>query len=123
MIILPVKTKVKILCSSYNNLKKRPSERFIRLAVIVLVGSSIERYQAVVEAANQLLNENQNYEFSHKKSINHKDVRMALIQSYYYLGNFKEAAKQMDILDPSNAPHSTDAKLLLAAIQSLSGSL
>ena len=89
----------------------------------VLVGSSIERYQAVVEAANQLLYENQNYEFSHKKSINHKDVRMALIQSYYYLGNFKEAAKQMDILDPSNAPHSTDAKLLLAAIQSLSGSL
>ena len=66
---------------------------------------------------------NQNYIFSHKKSVDHKDVRMALIQSYYYLGNYIDAAKQMDILDPSNAPHPTNATLLLAAIQALSLSL
>ena len=89
----------------------------------VLVGSSVERYEAVVDAAKQLLYQNQNYIFSHKKSVDHKDVRMALIQSYYYLGNYIDAAKQMDILDPSNAPHPTNAALLLAAIQALSGSI
>ncbi len=56
-------------------------------------------------------------------SVDHKDVRMALIQAYYYLGNYKEAANNMDILDPSSAPHSTDATDLLVAIQSISGSL
>ena len=48
---------------------------------------------------------------------------MALIQAYYYLGNYQEAAQHMDILDPSNAPHPTDATLLLVAIQTISGSL
>jgi hypothetical protein len=36
---------------------------------------------------------------------------------------FTEAATQMDLLDPANAPHSTDPSLLLASIQALSGSL
>ncbi len=89
----------------------------------VLIGSSVERYQSVVSAATAVLSESQYYEFSHKGSVNHKDVRMALIQAYYYLGNYKEAAKHMDILDPSNAPHPTNAALLLVAIQTISGSL
>ena len=89
----------------------------------VLIGSSVERYQSVVSAATSVLSESQYYEFSRKGSVNHKDVRMALIQAYYYLGNYKEAAQHMDILDPSNAPHPTDAALLLVAIQTISGSL
>ena len=89
----------------------------------VLIGSSVERYQSVVSAATSVLSESQYYEFSRKGSVNHKDVRMALIQAYYYLGNYKEAAKHMDVLDPSNAPHPTDAALLLVAIQTISGSL
>ena len=63
------------------------------------------------------------YKFSHKSSEDHKDVRMPLIQAYYYIGNYKEAANNMDILDPASAPHSTDATQLLNAIQALSGSL
>jgi len=89
----------------------------------VLVGSTIDRYQSVVTAANDLLTQNLYYKFAHKESVDHKDVRMALIQAYYYLGNYKEAANNMDILDPSNAPHSTDATDLLVAIQAISGSL
>ena len=89
----------------------------------VLVGSTVDRYQSVVTAANDLLAKNLYYKFSHKESVDHKDVRMALIQAYYYLGNYIQAANNMDILDPSSAPHSTDATDLLVAIQSISGSL
>ena len=89
----------------------------------VLVGSTVDRYQSVVTAANDLLAKNLYYKFSHKESVDHKDVRMALIQAYYYLGNYIEAANNMDILDPSSAPHSRDATDLLVAIQSISGSL
>jgi hypothetical protein len=55
--------------------------------------------------------------------VDYKDVRMALIQSYYHSGMFTDAASQMDILDPTNAPHSSDSTTLLSAIQALSGSL
>jgi hypothetical protein len=48
---------------------------------------------------------------------------MALIQAHYYLGNYSEAAKHMNILDPTNAPHSADPAILLASIQVLAGSL
>jgi len=89
----------------------------------VLVGSTLDRYQSVVAAANDLLTQNLYYKFSHKSSVDHKDVRMALIQAYYYLGNYKQAANNMDILDPASAPHSSDATQLLEAIQALSGSL
>ena len=89
----------------------------------VLVGSTLDRYQSVVAAANDLLTQNLYYKFSHKSSVDHKDVRMALIQAYYYLGNYKQAANNMDILDPASAPHSSDATQLLEAIQTLSGSL
>ena len=49
----------------------------------VLVGSTLDRYQSVVAAANDLLTQNLYYKFSHKSSVDHKDVRMALIQAYY----------------------------------------
>ena len=88
-----------------------------------LIGGSVEVYDTVVSAALDLLNQDQNYQFIHKTSVDHKDVRMALIQSYYYLGKYTEAAAQMNILDPSNSPHSTNPATLLAAIQALSGSL
>ncbi|MDP6629051.1 MAG: hypothetical protein QF418_05335, partial [Candidatus Marinimicrobia bacterium] len=63
------------------------------------------------------------YSFSHKTSVDHKDVRMAKIQGHYYLGEYTEAASEMDVLNPTNAPHSSDPGTLLAAIQALAGSL
>jgi len=79
--------------------------------------------QYILSAANTVLNDYPNYQFSHKKSINYKHVRMALIQAYYYLGKYNESASEMNILDPANSPHSTDPIELLTAIQNLAGSL
>jgi len=39
---------------------------------------------------------------SHKSSFDHKDVRMAKIQGHSYLGEYTEAASEMDVLDPKN---------------------
>tara|TARA_Y100000758_G_scaffold260548_1_gene198552 strand:- start:939 stop:2210 length:1272 start_codon:yes stop_codon:yes gene_type:complete len=88
-----------------------------------LIGGSVDVYNTVVNAAVDLLNQSQYYQFSHKTSVDHKDVRMALIQAYYYLGKYIEASSHMDILDPLNAPHSSDPGILLSSIQMLAGSL
>lgn len=88
-----------------------------------LIGGSASVYQTVIAAAKSLLTENNAYQFSHKTSVDHKDVRMAKIQAHYYLGQYTEAASEMDVLDPTNAPHSSDPGTLLSAIQALAGSL
>ena len=77
----------------------------------------------IISAANNVLSEYPNYEFTHKKSVNYKHVRMSKIQAHYYIGQYVNAASEMDILDPTNAPHSNDPVELLNAIQNLSGSL
>ena len=48
---------------------------------------------------------------------------MSKIQAHYYLGEYIEAASEMDVLDPTNSPHSSDPGTLLSAIQALAGSL
>ena len=77
----------------------------------------------IISAANNVLSEYPNYQFSHKVSVNYKHVRMSKVQAYYYIGQYTNAASEMDILDPTNAPHSDDPIKLLTAIQNLSGSL
>ena len=83
----------------------------------------IHDYTSSIQAAIDLLDLKAAYQFSHKTSVDYKDVRMALIQSYFSTGQFAKSAAEMDILDPPNAPHSDDPATLLAAIQALSGSL
>ena len=77
----------------------------------------------IISAANNVLSEYPNYQFTHKVSVNYKHVRMSKVQAYYYIGQYANAASEMDILDPTNAPHSDDPIELLTAIQNLSGSL
>lgn len=77
----------------------------------------------IISAANNVLSEYPNYQFTHKVSVNYKHVRMSKVQAYYYIGQYTNAASEMDILDPTNAPHSDDPIKLLTAIQNLSGSL
>ena len=79
--------------------------------------------ELIITAANDLLTVNPNYEFSYNNIVNHKHVRMSKIQAHYYIGQYNNAASEMDILDPSNAPPSNDPIDLLNAIQNLSGSL
>ena len=97
--------------------------RLDALAGKAIAGRLVNEYGNAIDAAIDLLSRKADYQFSHKTSVDYKDVRMSLIQSYYNTGMFTEAATQMDLLDPANAPHSTDPSLLLAAIQALSGSL
>ena len=77
----------------------------------------------IISAANSVLTEYPNYQFTHKVSVNYKHVRMSKVQAHYYIGEYTNAASEMDILDPTNAPHSNDPVKLLTAIQNLSGSL
>ena len=91
--------------------------------MLTITGKLVGNYPIAITAAIDLLTRKENYQFSHKTSIDYKDIRMALIQSYYNTGMFAEAATEMDILDSSNAPHSADPAVLLVAIQVLSGSL
>ena len=77
----------------------------------------------IISSANIVLSEYPNYQFTHKVSVNYKHVRMSKVQAYYYIGQYTNAASEMDILDPTNAPHSDDPIKLLTAIQNLSGSL
>ena len=79
--------------------------------------------ELIINAANNLLTVNPSYEFSYNNVVNHKHVRMSKIQAYYYIGQYTNAASEMDILDPTNAPHSNDPVELLTSIQNLSGSL
>ncbi|MBC8346680.1 MAG: choice-of-anchor D domain-containing protein [Candidatus Marinimicrobia bacterium] len=97
--------------------------RLDALAGKAITGRLVNSYGGSIEAALDLLTRKADYQFSHKTSVDYKDVRMALIQSYFNTGMFTEAASEMDLLDSANAPHSADPAVLLAAIQVLSGSL
>ncbi len=93
------------------------------LAGKAIAGKLINDYASSIAAALELLDSKPAYQFSHKLSIDYKDVRMALIQSYYNSGQFVKSALEMDKLNPVNAPHSSGPATLLAAIQALSGSI
>ena len=90
--------------------------------VLALVNNT-NHYDNVVTAANTLLNDVQNYQFKYNNNVDHKDVRYALIQAYFNLSNYTDAAKQLDILVPANAPHTPSAESVLVAIQALAGKL
>lgn len=89
---------------------------------LTLVELILGRYEDAITHASYILNESSNFQFTYKSDIDHKDVRLARAQSYFNSGDFSKAASDLDILDPSNAPHSSDPRILLEALQSLSGS-
>ena len=92
-------------------------------AGLAVIGNLSGFYSDVITYASALLTGDVDYVFSHKTTIDHKDIRMTRVQAYYNIGEFEKAAGDMDVLDSANAPHSTDSKTLLAAIQALSGTL
>ena len=92
-------------------------------AGLAVIGNLSGFYSDVITYASALLTGDVDYVFSHKTTIDHKDIRMTRVQAYYNTGEFVKAAGDMDVLDSTNAPHSTNAKTLLAAIQALSGTL
>jgi hypothetical protein len=92
-------------------------------AGLAVIGNLSGFYSDVITYASALLTGDADYVFSHKTTIDHKDIRMTRVQAYYNIGEFVKAAGDMDVLDSANAPHSTDPTTLLAAIQALSGAL
>jgi hypothetical protein len=92
-------------------------------AGLAIIGNLSGFYSDVITYASALLTGDADYVFSHKTTIDHKDIRMTRVQAYYNIGDFVKAAGDMDVLDSANAPHSSDPTTLLSAIQALSGSL
>ena len=96
----------------------------LSISGVLLNSQGADTYSSnVVSTAVYLLESSPNYEFSYNAKINYKDVRYALIQAYYNLSDYANAASQLDILDPVNAPHSATPEGLLIAIQALGGQL
>ena len=95
----------------------------IAVSGVLATTNDANHYNTIVSAANSLLSEVQGYEFQYNTNVDHKDVRYALIQAYFNLSNYSDAAKQLDFLVPVNAPHSSDPESILSAIQALAGKL
>lgn len=92
-------------------------------AGLAFVHHALNQFNLAVQRAGQVLNADANYTFEHDGSVYHKSLRLLLAQSYYSLGDFLNAAAQLDILDPDNAPHSADPGELLPVIQALLASI
>lgn len=109
-----------------NTLSVKTQNDALALATIsgvLTLGASSSHYNYIIAAATSLLKEKPNWVFTRKVTVDNRDVRMGLVQAYFTLSDYLNAAAQMDILDSTNAPHSTDPATLLSAIQVLSGSL
>lgn len=91
-------------------------------AGLAIVENLRAKYSKVIEHATFVLDTDPNYVFQYNSSIDHFDILLARAQAYFNSGDFINAAHDLDSLDPDNAPHSTDPRLLLAALQSISGS-
>jgi tetratricopeptide (TPR) repeat protein len=86
---------------------------------LALVHHIFNEFTSAIQKANEVLNKDPDYVFSHDTKVNYKRLHLLLAQSYYSIGDFKKAAEQLDILDPANAPHSTDPAELLKQIQEM----
>jgi len=88
-------------------------------AGLALVHHALNEFSSAIQRALEVLNSNPNYVFQYDSRVYHKRLRLVLAQSYYTLGDFQSAANQLDLIDPANAPHSTDPVVLLRQIQDI----
>ncbi|MFH0992355.1 MAG: hypothetical protein V1799_20335 [bacterium] len=76
-------------------------------------------FSGTIASASEVLRLRSSYTFSHASAVTATQVRLLLAQSYFATGQYYQAAQQLDILNPQQAPHSSDPTLLLAKITSL----
>ncbi len=89
-----------------------------------LAAYSNNDYQTAIRNALDVLDDDPVFEsFPYDPTVTAARIRLILVQSYYSVGDFENAAAQLDILDPNGAPHSTDPAILLQQIQQVAGSL
>jgi tetratricopeptide (TPR) repeat protein len=84
---------------------------------------ALNMYSDAASYASAALTDNPAYTFSHDAKVTAKRLRLLLVQSYYANGQFTLAAAQLDIVDPTRAPHSADPTVLLSAITAALNSL
>jgi len=84
---------------------------------------ALNDFTGTISFAGATLTENPIYTFAHDSRVTTKRVRLLLAQSYYAGGQFVSAAHQMDLIDPSGAPHSADPATLLGKILAALNSL
>jgi tetratricopeptide (TPR) repeat protein len=84
---------------------------------------ALDMYADAASFAITALTVNPSYVFSHDAKVTAKRLRLLLVQSYYANGQFTLAATQLDIVDPTQAPHSADPTVLLGAIAAALNSL
>ncbi len=89
-----------------------------------LAAYSDNDYQTAILNALDVLDGDPVFEFfPYDPAVTAARIRLILVQSYYSVGDFENAAAQLDILDPDGAPHSTDPAILLQQIQQVAGSI
>lgn len=84
---------------------------------------ALNDFSRAISFGDAVLRDQPTYSFSHDPRVTTKRVRLLLAQSYYASGLFISAASQMDIVDPSGAPHSSDPAILLGKILAALNSL
>jgi len=84
---------------------------------------ALNDFAGAISFGGAVLSDQPSYVFSHDQRVTTKRVRLLLAQSYYAIGMFVSAASQMDLVDPSGAPHSSDPPTLLGTILSALNSL
>ena len=110
-----------VFASSYNGIT--PSALNDVRAGGAFVLFSMNDFPSAITYSSAVLNDNPSYTFSHDVKVTAKRLRLLLVQSYYANGQFSSAASQMDVVDPSRSPHSSDPSVLLVSITSALNSL
>jgi len=92
-------------------------------AGLALVLHVLNEFQEAIDAAQTVLSAAPDFVFSHDTSVTTASLRIVLAHSYFSLGQYEQAAQQLDILDPVNAPYPTDPAELLRAIMRFMGQI
>ena len=73
-------------------------------AGLAVVYRDTPNYSQAISHAQDVITASPTYVFSHRTSIDYRDMHLVMAQSYYRLGesNFVLAQAQVDILDPAN---------------------
>lgn len=100
-----------------DHLRLGDETRLNTLAGLAVVSQTLNRFQEAIDYGTALLALEPGYAFQYDHRINYQRIGLILVQSYYSIGDFTNAAAQIDLLDPDNAPHSSDPEELLSAIQ------
>ncbi len=103
-----------------NRLDISPELRRDIYAGLGMVFNARNMYPNSVTILTVLLNEDPNYQFSHRTAVNAFRLRLLVAQGYFVLGEFTKVAFHLDILEPAQAPHDpNDPEGLLQAIERL----